>query len=318
MTKIAVLDDYQNVAQMLGPWDRLGNDVQLTAFTEHLAGDEVGERLAPFEVVVAMRERTPFTRELLEALPNLRLLVTTGPANAAIDVDAAAELGIAVAATGFSLASTVELTWGLILATTRHLCAEDRAVREGRWQHTIGPELHGGTLGLVGLGNTGRMMAPIARAFGMRVTAWSLNLTEERAAAEGIEAVSRERLFAESDVVSVHYSLGERSRGLVGVAELRAMKPTAFLINTSRGPLVDEEALIRALREGWIAGAGLDVFDVEPLPPDHPLRTLPNTVLTPHIGYVASQHYESWYLDIVEDIEGWLKGTPVRLLTPAS
>jgi phosphoglycerate dehydrogenase-like enzyme len=223
-----------------------------------------------------------------------------------------------VAATGFSLASTVELTWGLILATTRHLCAEDRAVREGRWQHTIGPELHGGTLGLVGLGNTGRMMAPIARAFGMRVTAWSLNLTEERAAAEGIEAVSRERLFAESDVVSVHYSLGERSRDLVGVAELRAMKPTAFLINTSRGPLVDEEALIRALREGWIAGAGLDVFDVEPLPPDHPLRTLPNTVLTPHIGYVASQHYESWYLDIVEDIEGWLKGTPVRLLTPAS
>jgi phosphoglycerate dehydrogenase-like enzyme len=316
---VAVLDDYQDVARSFGPWERLEAEVELEIFTEKIHGaDDVVTRLERFEVVVAMRERTPFPREVLERLPRLKLLVTTGPFNAAIDVDAASDLGIVVAATGFSLASTVELTWGLLLALSRRICEEDRNVRAGGWQQTVGPELAGRTLGLVGLGNTGKRVAEIAKLFELRVIAWSQNLTPELAAAEGVELVTKDELFAQADFVSVHYKLSERSAAIVGAAELARMKPTAFLINVSRGPLVDEAALLDALRRGTIAGAGLDVYDTEPLPADHPLRSMPNTLLTPHIGYVATSQYEQWYRDIVEDIEGWLHGRPVRVISQPS
>jgi len=313
--KIAVLDDYQDVARTLGPWERLGADAELTVFNDHVGdADELAGRLAPFDVVVVMRERAPVRRQLLESLPNLRLLVTTGPGNAAVDMDAAAELGVTVCGTGGPRRSTTELAWALILAVTRRVVAEDRAIREGRWQHTVGMELAGRTLGLAGLGKIGSQMVRIARAFELDVIAWSPNLTPERAAAEGVEAVSKEQLFAEADVVSIHLVLSDRTRGLIGRDDLARMKPTAYLVNTSRGPIVDEAALLDALRDGTIAGAGLDVFDAEPLPVDHPLRTAPNTVLTPHIGYVAAGVYETWYTEIVEDIAAFRHGEPVRVI----
>jgi phosphoglycerate dehydrogenase-like enzyme len=323
MTKVAVLDDYQDCARTMGPWARLGDRVELTVFTEHVDDERAAAGLLePFDIVVMMRERTPFTRSLFERLPNLRQLVTTGPFNAAIDMQAAADHDVLVSATGFSLSSTVELTWGLLFAVTRHLVDEDRAVREGGWQHTVGPELDGRTLGLVGLGNTGKMMVPIARCFGLEVIAWSQNLRAEDAQAVGVRAVSKAELFEQADFVSVHYKLSERSLGIVGAEDLARMKPTAFLINISRGPLVDERALVQALREERIAGAALDVYDVEPLPADDPLRGLPRTVLSPHIGYVATTQYESWWRDVVEDIESFLDGTPVRVIgeakTPAT
>jgi phosphoglycerate dehydrogenase-like enzyme len=314
--RVAVLDDYQRVALQYGDWERLRGRAEVEVFADHLAGDdEVVARLAPFEVVVAMRERTPFTRERLERLENLRLLVTTGARNASIDLQAARERGVTVCGTGYFGSPTAELTWGLILALTRRICAEDARVRAGGWQHTIGPELAGRTLGLVGLGRLGTQMAGIARAFEMDVIAWSQNLTAERAAEAGVEAVEKRELFRRADIVSVHLVLSERSRGLVGAAELALMKPTAYLINTSRGPIVDEAALLAALHEGRIAGAGLDVYNVEPLPPQHPLRFAPNTVLTPHIGYVTTGTYDVFYRDAVEDIAAWLDGAPVRLLT---
>jgi phosphoglycerate dehydrogenase-like enzyme len=312
---IAVLDDYQDVARLYGPWDRLEGRAELRIFTEKIRPEDVVAALAPFEVVVAMRERTTFGREVLAGLPNLRLLVTTGPFNAAIDMAAADELGIAVAATGHELNSTVELTWALLLATARNVPAEDRRIRDGGWQKTVGRELWGRTLGLVGLGNIGQRMARIAQAFGMTVVAWSQNLSPEEAQRHGASAVTKRELFERSDVVSLHYKLSERSRHIIGARELAWMKPTALLINTSRGPLIDEPALIEALRDGTIGGAGLDVFDIEPLPADHPLRSLPHTVLTPHIGYVVDGQYELWYRDVVEDIEGWLRGEPVRLIS---
>jgi phosphoglycerate dehydrogenase-like enzyme len=312
--RVAVLDDYQGVALSYGDWE--GLDAEVEVFTDHLAGDdEVVERLAPFEVVVAMRERTPFPRARIERLGNLRLLVTTGARNASIDLEAAREHGVTVCGTGYAAQSTAELAWGLILAVTRRICAEDARVRAGGWQHTIGPELAGRTLGLVGLGRLGTRMVRIAQAFEMETIAWSQNLTAERAAEVGVEAVAKEELFGRADVVSVHLVLSERSRGLVGAAELALMKPTAYLVNTSRGPIVDEAALLQALHEGGIAGAGLDVYDVEPLPPAHPLRSAPNTVLTPHIGYVTTGTYEVFYGDAVADIAAWLDGAPVRVLT---
>jgi phosphoglycerate dehydrogenase-like enzyme len=312
--RVAVLDDYQGVALSYGDWD--GLDAEVEVFADHLAGDdEVVARLAPFEVVVAMRERTPFPRARIERLGNLRLLVTTGARNASIDLDAARDRGVTVCGTGYAAQSTAELAWALILAVTRRICAEDARVRAGGWQHTIGPELAGRTLGLVGLGRLGTRMARIAHAFEMETIAWSQNLTPERAAEAGSEAVAKEELFRRADVVSVHLVLSERSRGLVGAAELALMKPTAYLVNTSRGPIVDEAALLAALHEGRIAGAGLDVYDVEPLPPAHPLRFAPNTVLTPHIGYVTTGTYEVFYRDAVEDIAAWLRGAPVRVLT---
>jgi phosphoglycerate dehydrogenase-like enzyme len=312
MTWVAVLDDYQGVALEFAEWP--GLDVQV--FTDHLAEDDaVVDRLAPFDVVVAMRERTPFTRARLEQLPNLRLLVTTGMRNASIDLDAAREHGVTVCGTGSLGPPTAELAWALILALTRHVPAEDRAMREGGWQHTIGPELAGRRLGIVGLGRLGARMAAIARAFEMEPVAWSQNLTAERAAEAGAALVSKEELFSTADVVTVHLVLSDRTRGLVGAPELALMRSTAYLVNTSRGPIVDEAALLDALHGGGIAGAALDVYDIEPLPADHPLRSAPNTVLTPHIGYVTTGTYELFYRDAVEDITRWLAGDPVRVLT---
>jgi phosphoglycerate dehydrogenase-like enzyme len=313
--RVAVLDDYQRVAREMGPWDSLGPDVEVDFFADHVADDDaLIARLEPYEAIVAMRERTPFGRPRLERLPNLRLLVTTGMGNAAIDVGAAAEFGIVVAGTGSLATPTAELTWGLILALTRSICAEDREVRAGGWQHTIGPELAGRTLGIVGLGRLGGRMAAIARAFEMEVIAWSQNLRAERAAEVGAEAVAREALFARADVVTIHLKLSGRTRGLIGAGDLARMKRSAYLVNTSRGPIVDEAALLDALHDGRIAGAGLDVFDVEPLPREHPLLTAPNTVLTPHIGYVSTGTYEVFYREAVEDIAAFRDGRPVRVL----
>jgi phosphoglycerate dehydrogenase-like enzyme len=314
-TPVAVLDDYQGVAEALGPWDELGDAVSVTAFRDHVDDDdELVARLGAFEVVVAMRERTPFPAHRLERLPNLRLLVTTGMANASIDVAAARRQGIVVAGTGGLSAPTAELTWGLILAVTRHVCAEDRRVRAGGWQRTIGPELSGRTLGVLGLGRLGRRVAAVAQAFEMDVIAWSQNLRSEDAAELGVEAVSKEDLFRRADVLTIHTRLSDRTRGLVTAAELALMKPAAYLVNTSRGPIVDEAALLAALNDGTIAGAALDVYDIEPLPPGHPLRSAPNTVLTPHLGYVSEGSYEIYFREAVEDIAAFLDGEPVRVL----
>jgi phosphoglycerate dehydrogenase-like enzyme len=314
MTRIALLDDFQDIGRTMGPWSRLGDRVEITAFTATIAADALAEALEPFEVIVAMRERTAFPRALVERLDKLRLLVTTGMGNAALDLDALREAQVTVCGTGSSSASTLELTWALLLAVTRHLCEEDRSIRQGGWQHTIGPELAGRTLGLVGLGRIGKLMVPVAKAFGMDVIAWSRHLTEPEARAAGAQRVEKTELFQRADFVSVHYKLSDRSVGIVGTAELEAMKPTAFLVNTSRGPLVDTEALLSALRQERIAGAGLDVYDDEPLASDHPLRSAPRTVLSPHIGYVATGGYEHWWREIVQDVEAFLDGAPIRVI----
>jgi phosphoglycerate dehydrogenase-like enzyme len=247
-------------------------------------------------------------------LPDLKLIVTTGMANAAIDLPAATAAGVTVCGTSGNVTSTAELTWGLIFAVLRHIPAEDARVRVGGWQHTIGTGLAGRTLGLVGLGHIGTLVAGAGRAFGMEVVAWSQNLTAERAATAGARAVSKTELFSTSDVVSVHYVLSGRSRGLIGADDLGRMKPTAVLINTSRGPIVDEAALVEVLRDGRIAGAGLDTFDTEPLPAGHPLRRLPNAVITPHLGYVTDDCYRIFFDHIVDDIRAWLAGRPVRVI----
>jgi phosphoglycerate dehydrogenase-like enzyme len=267
-------------------------------------------------VVVAMRERTRFDADRLARLGDLRLLVTTGMGNAAIDLEAAAAKGIVVSGTRGRARHTVELTWALILALLRSIPAEDARMRQGGWQQTIGTELDGATLGLVGLGRLGSAMVPIARAFGMDVVAWSQNLDADRAAEAGAEAVSKDELFRRADVVSVHYKLSPRSEGIVGAAEIAAMKPTAYFVNTSRGPLVDTAALLRALHDGAIAGAALDVYDREPLPADDPLRTAPRTVLSPHLGYVTRENYRVFFEDVIADIEAWLDGRIERRLTP--
>lgn len=311
--QIAILDDYQSVAAASAGWASL--DAELTAFHEHIPGTAaLAEALRPFEVIVAMRERTPFTAERLALLPGLRLLVTTGMANASIDMDAARELGVTVCGTSGSQGATAELTWALILSLVRHIAEEDASVRAGGWQHTVGFGLRGRTLGVVGLGNQGRQVAAIGLAFGMRVLAWSQNLRETP---PGVTAVSKEELFASSDVVTVHYKLGPRSAGLVGAPELALMKPSAYLVNTSRGPVVDTAALLVALNSGAIAGAGLDVFDAEPLPSGHPLRSAPRTVLTPHLGYVTDDGYQVFYGQAVEDIAAFTAGSPVRVLNEA-
>jgi phosphoglycerate dehydrogenase-like enzyme len=315
--RVVVLDDYQHVALDCGPWERLAGRCDVRTLREHIpATDDLVQALAGAPVVVAMRERTPFDAERLGRLPHLRLLVTTGMANAAIDLEAAAANGVAVSGTRGRGTHTVELTWGLILALLRSIPQEDARVRAGGWQQTLGAELQGATLGLVGLGRLGSAMVPVARAFGMDVIAWSQNLDAERAAEAGAEAVAKEELFARADVVSVHYKLSERSRGIVGAAEIAAMKPTAYLVNTSRGPLLDTAALLGALHDGAIAGAALDVYDREPLPPDDPLPSAPRTVLTPHLGYVTRENYGVFFADVVADIEAWLDGRVERRLTP--
>jgi phosphoglycerate dehydrogenase-like enzyme len=312
---VAVLDDYQGVARGLAAWDTLPAGSEVSVFRDHVADEEaLAERLAPFEVIVAMRERTPFPRTLLARLPALRLLVTTGRRNAAIDVAAAKERGVLVCGTDTLPYPTAELTFGLILALVRRIPEEDRALRAGRWQTSLGLGLSGKTLGVLGLGRLGEHVARIGGAFGMRVIAWSQNLTAERAAQAGAEWVARDALFREADVLSVHLVSSERTRGLVGAAELALMKQSAFLVNTSRGPIVDEAALVSALERKAIAGAGLDVFDQEPLPAGHPLLALDNTVLTPHLGYVTRETYEIFYRQALEDILGYLGGAPLREL----
>ena len=319
MFRVAVLDDYQRVAEAMADWGRLGDEVEVVFFHDHApTADQLVRRLRGFDAVVAMRERSAFPRDVLARLPGLRLLVTTGMVNASIDLVAAAELGVTVAGTDGrgGASATIELTWALIFALARGLPAEDAAIRQGGWQVGTGQVLHGKTLGIVGVGNLGSRMPPVARALGMRTIAWSHNLTAERAAEAGVEQVGREELFTTSDVVTIHLKLSDRSRGYIGRDELRMMKPTALLINTSRGPVVDEAALIEALELRWIAGAALDVFDVEPLPADHALRHLPHTVLTPHVGYVSVESYRSYYGDAVDDIVAYRAGEPVRVLRP--
>jgi phosphoglycerate dehydrogenase-like enzyme len=300
MTRVAVLDDYQDVARRFADWDSL--DAEVVVFTEH--HDDI-RHLEPFDVIMAMRERTPFPRERLQRLPNLKLLVTTGMGNAAIDTEAARELDITVAGTGGTPTHTAELTWGLILALARHIPQEDRAVRDGGWQHTVGFELAGATLGVIGLGRLGSQVARVGEALGMEVIAWSQNMDTP---------LTKEELLRRSDIVTIHVRLSERTTGLIGAQELALMKPTAYLINTSRGPIVDEDALLAALRNNEIAGAGIDVYDTEPLPQDHPLRSAPNTVLTPHIGYVTTASYTRFFQDAVEDIAAWQRGEPIRLI----
>lgn len=321
--RVAVLDDYQDVAREYADWDSLPAEVEV--FHEHIGDrDELVRRLRPFEVVAAMRERTAFTREVFEALPHLKLLVTTGMRNAAIDLAAASEHGVVVCGTGSASEAdrtwqpTAELTWGLIFALVRNIPQEDRTIREGGWQRTVGVELGGRTLGVLGLGRLGTQVAIVGRAFGMDVIAWSKNLTDEAAQAVGARRVEFEELFARSDVLSIHTLLSKRTRGLVSAEALRLMKPTAYLINTSRGPIVDEAALRMALHEGRIAGAGIDVFEREPLPVDDPWRGVPRTVLTPHLGYVTRGTYEIFYTHTVEDISAYLSGAPIRVLNPAT
>ena len=317
MARVAILDDYQNVARRMADWASLPAGADVVVFSDHLSDPgAVAARLADFDAVIAMRERTPFHRTLLERLPKLKLLVTTGMRNASIDVAAAVERKIVVCGTAGLPYPTAELTWGLILALFRQIPAEDRATREGRWQISCGLGLNGKTLGVAGLGGLGSRVAKIGRAFEMNVIAWSQNLTAARAAEIGATLVTKDDLLARSDVVSIHLVLSERTRKLFGAHELAQMKRTAFLLNTSRGPIVDEVALVAALRQGKLAGAGLDVYDEEPLPLDHPLRNLPNTVITPHLGYVTEEGYRIFYGQALEDVKAWLAGEPVRVLRP--
>jgi phosphoglycerate dehydrogenase-like enzyme len=305
--KVAILDDYQNVALSMADWSQVAARADITVFNDHLAdADAVVDRLAPFDVVCVMRERTPLPRSTIERLPRLRMIASTGPFNAAVDVAAARERGIYVSTTGGYIESTVELTWALILAAARRLVDENLSVRAGEWQTSVGRQLGGAVLGVLGLGRIGRRVARVGAAFGMDVIAWSTNLTPEAADQAGATYASKGDLFSQADVLTIHLVLSERTRGLVGVGELAAMKPTALLVNTSRGPIVDEAALIDALRSRRLAAAGLDVFDTEPLPAGHPLRTLDSVVATPHIGYVADRVYRTFYGETAAKIGRWL------------
>ena len=313
---VVVLDDYQDVALTIADWSPLTGRAHVVRHTDPAGdADALVERLAAADVVVAMRERTPFPAALLARLPRLRLLVTTGMANASIDLAAAAAQGVVVCGTAGGSAVAAELTWALVMALARDVVADDRAVRAGRWQEHLGIELAGSTLGLLGLGRIGAAVARYGHAFDMEVLAWSANLTTERAAEQGARLVDKAELFTASDVVSVHLRLSDRTRGLVGAEQLRLLGPSGRLVNTSRGPIVDEAALLAALSAGTIAGAALDVYDVEPLPAGSPLRSAPRTVLTPHVGYVSRQSYAAMYQQCVEDVVAWLDGAPVRVLT---
>ncbi|TQM11869.1 D-2-hydroxyacid dehydrogenase family protein [Pseudonocardia kunmingensis] len=312
-TRVVVLDDYLDAVTRCADWSVLPADV--VTVTRHIGSeDELVAVLCEADVVVATRERTRLGRSVLERLPRLRLLVTTAMRNAAIDLDAATERGVLVCGTRGNKRSTVELTWGLVLALLRDIPGQQQALREGRWHTHLGVGLEGKTLGLLGLGTTGSQMAAIARAFDMDVLAWSANLTAERAAACGARRVERDELLARADVVSVHLVLSERTRGLVGARELALMRPTSYLVNTSRAAIVDQTALVTALENGAIAGAAADVFEVEPAPAGTPLLAAPRTVLTPHIGYVTAEEYRLFYGDVVDDIAAWLAGAPVRTL----
>jgi phosphoglycerate dehydrogenase-like enzyme len=315
MVAIAILDDYQNVAFSLADWSRLKSQHQVTAINRPFADQEDARKsLAGFDVVCLMRERTPFPRALIEALPNLKLMVTAGMRNASVDMAAAADRKLMVCGTTSGNHATAELAMGLIVALARNFHVEFANMREGRWQTTVGHDLHGKTIGLVGLGRLGGQVARMAQAFGMKAIAWSPNLTAERAKEHGAERVEKDVLFRTADVVSVHLVLSPRSRGTVTAADLALMKPTAYFVNTSRAPLVDNAALASALAAGRIAGAALDVYEVEPLPAADALRREPRAVLTPHIGYVTEETYRLFYGGMIECIEGWLAGKPVRVI----
>jgi phosphoglycerate dehydrogenase-like enzyme len=306
--KVAILDDYQNVALRLADWSAVRRHAEITVFNDHLADPAaVVERLRLFEVVCVMRERTPLTREILQQLPSLKLIASTGPRNASIDTQAAADLGIAVTATGYDSTPTIEFTWSLILASMRSIDREAASLKAGGWQTGLGSNLRGKSLGVVGLGNIGKEVARIGLAFGVKVIAWSQNLTEEKANAAGASLVDKQTLFREADIVTVHLVLSHRTRGLIGAPELALMKPTARLVNTSRGPIVDQTALIEALQARRIAGAAVDVFETEPLPIDHPFRKLDNVLATPHIGYVTEDLYRTFYGDAAASITKWLE-----------
>src|SRR5712671_6390496 len=300
--RCAILDDYQNVALSYADWSKVASDVEVKVFNQPFKNkEEVNRALQGFQIIAMMRERTAFLRDTIEALPDLKLLITTGAGNKSIDLAAAAERGIA---------------FGLILELTRRIGFENARMKAGApWQVTVGHDIEGMTLGIIGLGKLGRRMANVAKAFGMKVIAWSPNLTPEKCKEAGVDYASKEDLLRKADIVTIHVQLGDRSRGLLGEKDLALMKPTAYLINTSRGPIVDEKALIAALRDGRIGGAGLDVFDVEPLPVDHPFRKLDNVVLTPHLGYVSVQNYKVYYPDIVANIRAFLDGKPVKVIT---
>ena len=317
MLKLALLDDYQGAALSSADWDSLAARCSVTVFRDHLTDEaEIAERLMEFDAVMALRERTPFPRSLLERLPNLKLIASAGMRNAAIDLDAATELGIVVCGTGGSSRATMELTWCLILGLLRRLPLEHDATRAGHWQRSIGIGLDGKTLGLIGLGNIGGQMAEVARAFHMDILAWSQNLTQDRAEASGATLVAMSELLQRSDIVSMHTRLSDRTRGLLGASELSLMKNSAYLINTSRGPIVEEDALLDALQSGAIAGAGLDVFDEEPLPSDHPILSLDNVLLTPHLGYVTQETYVNFYGQTLENVRSYIEGTPQRVMNP--
>jgi phosphoglycerate dehydrogenase-like enzyme len=316
--RCAVLDDYQGVALSMADWTRVGTDVEVRSLQRYLpTEDAVVAAAGDCEIVVAMRERTPFTDTLFARLPQLRLLITSGMRNASIDLAAAARHGVTVCGTASNSEPPVELTWAIILGLARNVVRESNALRDvGPWQSTLGADLHGRRLGLLGLGKIGTKVARVGQAFGMEVAAWSENLTEERAAAAGVTlAPSKEALLESSDFVSVHLVLSDRTRGLIGADEIKRMRSTAYLVNTSRAAIVDQDALVRALHDGWIAGAGADVFETEPLPADHPLRTAPNFLGLPHLGYVTRRNYEGYFEGAVEDIEAFLAGSPVRTLT---
>jgi len=323
MPRVAILDDYAGLALELTDWASVQSRSDITVFNRHLSEADAVDALHPFEVICTVRERMALPRTLIERLPNLKLITIVGKSLPNLDMAAASEHGVLVAHSDFANPrfstvrdATPELAWGLMIATVRNLAEEHRRMREGGWQSTVGVTLSGKTLGLLGLGRTGKRMAEYGRVFGMEVIAWSQNLTEETAAAVGARRVEKSALFEQSDVVSIHLVLSERTRGLVGEAELAQMKPDAFLVNTSRGPIVDERALIAVLQARRIAGAGLDVFDIEPLPSDHPLRLLSNVTLSPHLGYVTREMLAAFYADTVDAVLAWLDGTPIRIANP--
>ncbi|MFI0811110.1 D-2-hydroxyacid dehydrogenase family protein [Streptomyces echinatus] len=315
--RCAVLDDFQGVAAESADWSVIEDQVDVVPLREHLDGeDALAAALADYDIVVTLRERVPFPGSLIARLPRLKLLVASGMRNSVIDYAAAEAHGVTVCGTASSSTPPVELTWALLLGLARGIVQESNALRgDGPWQSTVGADLHGRRLGLLGLGKIGGRVAQVGLAFGMRVSAWSQNLTKERAGEAGVElAASKEELLGDSDFVSVHLALGDRTRGLVGAAELALMKPTAYLVNTSRAAIVDQDALLAALHEGRIAGAGVDVFDVEPLPAGHPMRSAPRLLATPHLGYVSRANYATYYGQAVEDIQAYLAGSPLRRL----
>ncbi|MCV7028631.1 D-2-hydroxyacid dehydrogenase family protein [Mycobacterium sherrisii] len=323
MPRVAILDDYAGVALELADWSEVQSRAEVTVFNRHLSEAEAAEELRPFDVICTVRERMALPRTLIERLPNLKLITIVGRSLPNLDMAAATQHQVLVAHSDFTHPrfgrvrdATPEFAWGLLIATVRNLADEHGRMREGGWQSSVGMTLSGKTLGLLGLGRIGKRMAEYAHVFGMKVIAWSQNLTEETAAAAGVRRVDKATLFGSSDVVSVHVVLSDRTRGLVGEPELALMRPHAYLINTSRGPIVDEAALIAALQTGRIAGAGIDVFDVEPPDPDHPLRRLPNVTLSPHLGYVTRETLSAFYADSIEAVVAWLDGSPIRIANP--